>query len=140
MGMRIVAVGKVKQAWIRAGIEEYLKRLPQLQIREIKDSTPKKEAAKLLASLHPQEKIVLLSEAGTLLTSIELAQFIEQHRSEKLAFIIGGPEGCSDDLRDRAWKILSLSPLTFTHDMARLFLVEQLYRAHTIIHGGSYHK
>ena len=140
MRARIIAVGKVKQPWIRQGIQAYLKRMPNLKIAEVKDATPAKEASKILSLLQAQEKIVLLTETGTLFTSIELAKFIQQQQSDKLAFILGGPDGFSDDLRARAWKTLSLSPLTFTHDMARLFLVEQLYRTQTILQGGSYHK
>ena len=140
MGLRIIAVGKVKERWIRDGIQEYRKRLRNLAIAEVKDSTLEKETAKILAALKPNEKLVLLTEDGDQFTSVELAHFLEAHQSENLVLAIGGPAGISNELRDRAWKTLSLSPLTFTHEMARLFLVEQLYRAHNILSGGNYHK
>lgn len=140
MGWRIIAVGKVKERWIRDGIQEYSKRLRNLAIAEVKDATLEKETTKILAALKSNEKLVLLTEDGGRYTSVEFARFLERHQSNNLAFVIGGPEGISDELRDRAWKTLSLSPLTFTHEMARLFLVEQLYRAHNILSGGSYHK
>lgn len=139
--IKIIAVGKVKHDWIVAGIKEYQKRLPGLTIVELKDSNPEKEFADLQAILKPREKLVAMTERGQLYTSIEFAQFL-QHETmdETLVFAIGGPTGISRSLETTAAKTFSLSPMTFTHDMARLLLIEQIYRAQNILQNGSYHK
>jgi 23S rRNA (pseudouridine1915-N3)-methyltransferase len=140
MKARIIAVGKIKKRWIADGIQEYLKRVPELGIVEVRDAGQEKEAEKIMASLHPGERLILLSERGKGMDSVEFSRFIERQGMTPLAFVIGGPEGFSDRLLPLAHSIMSLSPMTFTHEMARLFLVEQLYRAKSILNNTSYHK
>jgi 23S rRNA (pseudouridine1915-N3)-methyltransferase len=139
--LKIIAVGKVKYAWIAAGLAEYSKRLPGLTMVEIKDSEPEQEFAQIKALLKPREKLIALTERGQRLTSIEFADFLQREtQDETLVFAIGSATGISPRLEAAASYCLSLSPMTFTHDMARLLLVEQLYRAHNILNNGSYHK
>ncbi|TVQ21934.1 MAG: 23S rRNA (pseudouridine(1915)-N(3))-methyltransferase RlmH [Leptolyngbya sp. DLM2.Bin15] len=140
MRPRIIAVGKVKKGWIQQGIQEYWKRLPELSITEIKDSTPAKEAQKVRSLLQSQDRVIVLSEWGKGYTSVEFADFIRQAGATPLAFIIGGPDGFGEEMRSQADHLISLSPMTFTHEMARLFLVEQLYRAKAILNNTGYHK
>jgi 23S rRNA (pseudouridine1915-N3)-methyltransferase len=139
--IKIIAVGKVKHDWILAGIREYHKRIPGLTIVEIKDSTKDKEFAEVQALLKPREQLVAMTERGQLYDSLEFAQFLQRETmDETLVFAIGGPEGISPKLEAAASKTFSLSPLTFTHDMARLLLIEQIYRAQNILQNGNYHK
>lgn len=137
---RIVAVGKVKKRWIDDGIREYLKRLPELEIVEVKDSTPEREASKILAAVRPNETLVMMSERGIAMTSMEFARFMERSPAESFVFIIGGPDGTHASLNERCTVQISLSKMTFTHEMARLFLVEQLYRAKSILMNTGYHR
>ncbi|NEP57407.1 MAG: 23S rRNA (pseudouridine(1915)-N(3))-methyltransferase RlmH [Symploca sp. SIO2G7] len=140
MKFNIIAVGKIKKNWINAGMQEYLKRLPQLDIIEIKDASKEKELSKILSLVKKNDKLIPLSETGELLTSLEFASFIKQEFLQPLVFVIGGPEGLSEQINNYAYKVLSLSKMTLPHEMARLCLVEQLYRAYTIIQNKNYHK
>jgi 23S rRNA (pseudouridine1915-N3)-methyltransferase len=138
--IRVLAVGKVRKGWVRDGMATYLKRLPGLTVVELRDSTPEREADAILAELRREEQLVALSEEGASLGSVQLAAHLSQAASERLAFVIGGADGLAPSLRQRAAWRLSLSPLTFPHDLARLLLLEQLYRAQTILQGAPYHR
>jgi 23S rRNA (pseudouridine1915-N3)-methyltransferase len=138
--IRILAVGKVRKGWVLEGIATYLKRLPGLQVVELRDAGKAKEAEAVLAALQPGEQLVVMAEEGQTFDSPAFAERLEGSGSERLVFVIGGAEGIDPALKARAsWK-LSLSPMTFPHELARLLLLEQLYRALTIQQGGPYHK
>jgi 23S rRNA (pseudouridine1915-N3)-methyltransferase len=138
--IRILAVGKVRKGWVLEGIATYLKRLPGLQVMELRDAGKAKEAEAVLAALQPGEQLVVMAEEGQTFDSQAFAERLEGSGSERLVFVIGGAEGIDPALKARAsWK-LSLSPMTFPHELARLLLLEQLYRALTIQQGGPYHK
>ena len=142
--LRILAVGKVRKAWVRDGIGLYRKRLPGLVVVELKDAGPEREAAAIRAELRSDEQLVALTEEGQCLDSPALAQRLAQLQAaggaSRLAFAIGGADGLAAALRaEAAWR-LSLSPLTFPHELARLLLLEQLYRAQSILQGGPYHR
>ena len=138
--IRILAVGKVRKVWVLEGIATYLKRLPGLQVVELRDAGKAKEADAVLAALQPGEQLVVMAEEGQTFDSQAFAERLEGSGSERLVFVIGGAEGIDPALKARAsWK-LSLSPMTFPHELARLLLLEQLYRALTIQQGGPYHK
>ena len=107
---------------------------------ELKDSTPAKEAEAIRAARKPAERLVLLSEEGRQLSSVGLAELLGSWASERLALVIGGADGHDPTLKQQADVLLSLSELTFPHELARLMLVEQLYRASTILQGGPYHR
>ena len=136
--VKIIAVGKVKKPWLKEGIAMYAKRLPEVKIVEIKDSSIEKEADKLLNMLSAQDNLLVLAEYGKAYDSIGFAQRLGQAASGKLVLFIGGAEGISDRLK--TYPMLSLSSMTLPHEVARLVLVEQLYRAKTILQNGSYHK
>ena len=138
--IRILAIGKLKRAWVAEGVAFYRKRLPGLEVVELKDSTPTKEAEAIRAARKPAERLVLLSEEGQQLNSVALADLLGSWASERLALVIGGADGHEPSLKQQADALLSLSALTFPHELARLMLVEQLYRASTILQGGPYHR
>ena len=138
--IRVLAVGKVRKRWIQDGLAMYLKRLPGLSICELKDSTPQREAEAITAQLRADEQLVVLSEEGELVGSVAFAERLQGTGSDRLAFVIGGADGLDPALKARASRTLSLSPLTFPHELARLLLLEQLYRALTIQQGGAYHR
>ena len=137
---RIIAVGKVRKRWVQEGVELYLKRLPGLGITELRDSTRDREAEAIRQALRPDELPVMLMEQGVALSSIDFAERLQVLGSERLAFVIGGADGLSDALKTSARWQLSLSPLTFPHELARLLLLEQLYRARSILQGSPYHR
>ena len=138
--IRILTIGKLKRAWIADGVAFYRKRLPGLELVELKDSTPAKEADAIRAARRPSERLVWLSEEGQQLNSIALAELLGNWTSERMALVIGGADGHDPLLKQQADGLLSLSALTFPHELARLMLVEQLYRASTILQGGPYHR
>ena len=133
-------MGKVRRGWIQDGIDLYLKRLPGLTISELRDSNPDKEADAIRAALRPDETLIALMEQGDTLASVPFAQRLEQFGNQRLAFVIGGADGLTAELKAQAKWRLSLSPMTFPHELARLMLVEQLFRAQAIVQGSPYHR
>lgn len=134
--IRIIAVGKVKEKYIKDGIDEYLKRIEsfcKLETVELKDEGVEKEAKRLEKYITPDAFI--LDVGGKEISSNDFAKLIGDDKN--LTFIIGGPEGISKSLKKNT---ISLSRMTFTHEMARLFLVEQIYRGLMINSKRSYHK
>jgi len=137
---KIVAIGKIKKSWTQKGIEMYLKRLPGLQIIEIKNSTQTKEEYSIKELIKNNDILVTLNEKGQSFTSNQLAKKLLDSPTQNITFAIGGATGLSSSLDSSAAWQLSLSPLTYPHELARLLLVEQLYRAKTITQGWPYHK
>ncbi|MGV8162687.1 MAG: 23S rRNA (pseudouridine(1915)-N(3))-methyltransferase RlmH [Candidatus Nanoarchaeia archaeon] len=138
--IRIIAVGKIKEAYLRGGLEEFLKRLKpyiDLEIIEIKDEGKEKESKKFLDLLG--NNTFILDAEGKAFSSEEFSSFLKTNRDEKITLIIGGHDGFSDELKKKAQKI-SLSKMTFTHEMTRLILVEQIYRSCMIQANKPYHK
>ena len=137
---RIIAIGKVRKTWVQEGIALYLKRLPGLTIVELRDGNPEKEAESIRQTLRSDEWPVMLMEQGETLTSISFSERLRSRGSQRLAFVIGGADGLTAELKALAhWK-LSLSPMTFPHELARLLLIEQLFRAQAIQQGSPYHR
>ena len=137
---KIIAIGKVKRKWIQEGIEMYLKRLPGLEVIEIKDNIQLKEEQAIKNTLKKNETIVTLNEKGLSFTSKQMAKKLLNSHNQNITFVIGGPSGLSPSLNSFASWQLSLSPLTFPHELARLLLIEQIYRAKNISQSGPYHK
>ena len=137
---KIIAIGKIKKRWIQSGIDMYLNRLPGLKIIEIKDSTQEKEESTIKDILKKNETLITLNENGHSFTSKRLATKLLDSHTQNITFVIGGATGLSSSLNTSASWQLSLSPLTFPHEIARLLLIEQLYRAKTILQGSPYHK
>ncbi len=137
---RIIAIGKVRKDWIKSGINVYKRRIPNLSIIEIKDSDINKEADAIRSLIKSNDYKIALCEEGELLTSIDVATKMQKLSSKRLVFLIGGANGLSSSIKNAADFRLSLSPLTFPHEIARLLLIEQLYRANNIAQGGPYHR
>ena len=138
--IRLIVVGKVRKTWIREGIAILLKRLPGLTIIELRDGGMEREANAIRQAVKPDEQLVVLSEEGESITSTNFAQRLSHLGSERLAFVIGGAAGLDPSLKDQASWRLSLSPMTFPHELARLILLEQLYRSQSILQGSPYHR
>ncbi len=154
MRVEVWAIGKTTEAYLQTGISVYEKRLSHylpfawvsLPTPKSKTSDPQQikqqEGQIALERLRADDYLVLLDERGLMLSSPALAQWLEQRLhapARRLIFLIGGAYGFSSDLYGRANAQLSLSRLTFSHQMARLFLLEQLYRAMTILRNEPYH-
>ena len=137
---KIIAIGKIRKKWIQEGVEMYLKRLPGLEVKEIKDSTQLKEEHTIKEIISKNEFLITLNENGQSFTSKQLATKLLNSHNQNITFVIGGASGLTSSLNNLASWQLSLSPLTFPHEIARLLLIEQLYRAKTITQGGPYHK
>jgi 23S rRNA (pseudouridine1915-N3)-methyltransferase len=151
MRFRFIWIGKTKNANWRALQEEYLRRLSHFikhAVIEIKDTAGGRnrieaESSSILSALGPQTYAVLMDISGDSVSSESLAKKIEKLQASSVkdvVFIIGGAEGVSPAVAERADYRLSLSFLTFTHEMARVVLLEQLYRAFSIINGYPYQK
>lgn len=150
-----MAVGKVSSPHFEAAIDMFTNRLSHYIPFEIKivpdlkstrgltqSQQKQKEGELIISFIKPGDIVVLLDERGKEFTSREFAGFIDKKISSinsNLIFVIGGPYGFSDAVYQRANSLLSLSKMTFTHEMARLFFVEQIYRAMTILRGEPYH-
>ena len=109
--LKLIAVGKVKKRWIQDGLAIYLKRIPELEIVELKDTTPQKEGEAALALLKPSQKLVALTEEGQTYSSEKFAQFLSQAGSNEWVLLIGSAEGLSPEIKRRADYRLSLSPM-----------------------------
>lgn len=159
MNITILSVGKLKEKYIKQGIDEYKKRLSayaKIQEIEVPDEKApehlstedmrlikKKEGERLLAKISADSYVIALAIEGNMKTSEQLAKNIEQlgtYGKSKIAFIIGGSLGLSNDVYARADELLSFSKMTFPHQLMKLVLFEQLYRSFRIMRGEPYHK
>ncbi|GFO58522.1 ribosomal RNA large subunit methyltransferase H [Geomonas silvestris] len=152
MRLKLLWVGKTQEAWVKTGIEEYagrIKRYCPLEILEAREEKGaqaavmrERECERLVKLLPKGAKLVVLDERGDQLTSPELANFLTKQRdqgTQDLVFAIGGAYGFTDGFRSQAFKAISLSKMTLTHQMVRVFLLEQIYRGFTIMNGEPYH-
>lgn len=137
--LRILLIGKTKETWLDEALQEYIKRLKSILTIEFAWAKSDEHLV-MLASKEPL--FVCLDAAGKLMDSEQFSSFIMKKFEEggsRLAIVIGGAEGLPETLRQHPLKI-SLSPMTFTHQIVRLILVEQVYRAFEIDKGSRYHK
>lgn len=152
MRLKLIWVGKTQEAWVKAGIEEYAGRVRRYCPLEILEAREEKGAqaalmrereCERLARLIPKGgKLVVLDERGESMSSPELASFLSKSRDQgtsDLVFAIGGAFGFTDAFRSQAFKSISLSRMTLTHQMVRVFLLEQIYRGFSIMNGEPYH-
>ncbi|MDL0420373.1 23S rRNA (pseudouridine(1915)-N(3))-methyltransferase RlmH [Caldibacillus thermoamylovorans] len=159
MKISIITVGKLKEKYLKQGIDEYLKRLSayaKVEIIEVADEkAPEhlseaemeevkwKEGERILSHLSKDTYIITLEISGRMLNSEQLAAKIDElgtYGKSKLAFIIGGSLGLSKQVQNRSDLALSFSKMTFPHQLMRLILLEQIYRAYRINRGEPYHK
>ena len=140
MKLRVVWVGKTKNPQLTKLCEDYIGRIRHflpVEIAEVKDE------AKLVAALDPSDRVIALDPKGKAWTSDQFAEFLQQHMtadSRRLTFVIGDYAGLLPTVKKRADIQWSLSPLTFTHDLTRVLLLEQIYRALSIIRNFPYAK
>ena len=155
MKITLIVVGKTDKKYILEGFAEYEKRLSHYckfevkVIPDIKNSKSmtasvqmQKEGELILGTIRTSTEIILLDERGSEYSSVEFAKFIEKKGvagQSELTFIIGGPYGFSPEIKAKASSMISLSKLTFSHQIVRLIFMEQLYRVMTIIKGEPYH-
>lgn len=155
MKITFLTVGKTEDAYLKEGIEKYVKRLKHytklviIEIDELKntkaltqDQQKAKEAELILKKILPLDHVILLDEKGKELSSTQFAAYFEKKALgsvPNLVFVVGGPYGFDQSVYERANEKISLSAMTFSHQMVRLFFVEQVYRAFTIIKGEPYH-
>ena len=154
MRLGILAVGHKLPEWVATGCAEYVKRMPRelpLSVVEVKpeprgsktrEQLLAAEKSRLQAALSGFSRVVVLDERGTDLTTVKLAQRLEDWMREggDTAFIIGGADGIDEELKQRADAMIRLSSLTLPHAMARLVLCEQLYRAVSVVKNHPYHR
>ena len=155
MNIELLAIGKTKTGFVAEGMEEYLRRLRRyvpFSLTELPDvrnagRLPQEEQKEaegilLLGKMTPADHVVLLDERGKQFTSREFASRLENIMAsgkKRLLLVVGGPYGFSKAVYSRADEMLSLSKMTFNHEMVRLFMTEQTYRAMTILRGEPYH-
>jgi 23S rRNA (pseudouridine1915-N3)-methyltransferase len=155
MKITLLLTGKTEEGWIKSGFDQYLKRLTHYCALEVVEIPALKNAGKLsaeeqnraegelqLAKIGVSDRLILLDERGKEFTSDGLAKWLEKQQvagHKRMVFLIGGPFGFSEKVRERANEKISLSQMTFSHQMVRIILAEQIYRAFTIIRGEKYH-
>lgn len=155
MELRLIVVGKTNTDYILRGIDEYIGRLRRYvtfrletlpDIKTSKKTTSeiqkREEGKSILSRISVSDIVVLLDERGREYTSESFSDFLQKQMLtglKRLTFVIGGAYGFSEDVYNRADQLLSLSKMTFNHEMVRMFFVEQLYRAMTILKGDPYH-
>ena len=153
--IKIIAPGKIKDKHMAALIDDYQKRInhyQKLEIIEVKDETinannssdniKQKEGERILSKIEANDYVICLDLKGEMLDSVAFSEKIDNlvNRSNNIVFVIGGSLGIHEDVLKRANASLKLSPMTFLHQMTRLILLEQIYRAFKILHHETYHK
>lgn len=155
MNIKLLVVGKTEAMYLREGIAEYEKRLKRYisfelcVLPDIKNAAAlrqeqlrEKEGVLILEHVHSGDELMLLDARGKQYSSPQFAEFLQRKMNaatKQLVFVVGGAYGFSQAVYERANAMLSLSAMTFSHQMVRLFFVEQLYRAYTILRGEPYH-
>lgn len=154
MKIKLILVGKTDHKYLSEGIEIFFKRINHYIKYEIEDAGDVKNGSKLnveklkeeegkliLKKININDQVILLDEKGAILTSMQFSSFLQKkiNGGTNLIFVVGGAFGFSKEVYDRANEKISLSAMTFSHQMVRLFFNEQLYRAFTILKGEKYH-
>lgn len=143
--IKIICVGKVKEKYLRDGIDDYLKRLTKyhkVEIIEINDSNIEDEAKGIIRYINPKDYVITLEIEGNMVSSKELSNLIDKTfiTNPSIDFVIGGSEGLSDSVKNISNYKLSFSKLTFPHQLFRIILLEQIYRSFKILNNETYHK
>ena len=156
MHLRVIAVGTRMPAWVDTAFDDYARRLRgswKLELEEVAPASRREaggaaaaaiehESKRILALLRARETLVPLDERGHAWSTLELARWLERQRAEgrDLTFVIGGPDGLGAQILKRGQRTWSLSRLTLPHALVRVLLIEQLYRASTVLAGHPYHR
>lgn len=140
--MKIIAVGKIKKGFVNDGIKYFQKQISKLEIIEVKQSNIKDEAILVLNKIKERDYVIALAIEGPIISSEDLAVKIDnlKNSGREITFVIGGSTGLDESILTRSDELLSFSKLTFPHELFRLMLVEQIYRAEAINQGKPYHK
>jgi 23S rRNA (pseudouridine1915-N3)-methyltransferase len=144
--LQIIAVGHKMPSWVESPAQDYIKRMPKdfpIEVKELKpDISPAKEGLKILEALPKNAIVIAMDERGRDLTTMQLSQMMQDWRQDgkDVVFLIGGADGLSPEIKQKATNLIRLSSMTLPHAMARLLLIEQLYRAYTILQGHPYHR
>ena len=155
MTIKLIAIGKTDNNELKALISDYIRRLgfyirfsidiiPDVKNSKnlSEDQQKQKEGELILKSLNPTDILILLDENGKQIDSVGFSSYLQKHMNsgiKQLVFVIGGPYGFSEDIYNKANGKISLSKMTFSHQMIRLFFIEQLYRGFTILRNEPYH-
>ena len=155
MNIKLILVGKTEEKYLREGIEIFEKRLKNYvnfemiiipSLKETKSLSPQivkeKEGELILKQVSKYDKIILFDEKGLEFTSMDYSVFLQKHMNagvKNLCFVVGGAFGFSDEVYKKADQKVALSKMTFSHQMIRLLIVEQIYRAFTILKNEPYH-
>jgi 23S rRNA (pseudouridine1915-N3)-methyltransferase len=155
MNIKLLAIGKTDNKALQSLLEDYTKRLsfyfifdleiiPDLKnVKNLSESQQKeKEGELILSKLNPTDQLILLDENGSAFSSLKFSDYLQKKMNsgtKTLVFVIGGPYGFSDEVYQKAQGKISLSLMTFSHQMVRLFFIEQLYRGFTILRNEPYH-
>jgi 23S rRNA (pseudouridine1915-N3)-methyltransferase len=153
--VKFICIGKTGKSFLEEGESEYLKRLKhyvaveRIEIPDLKnakkltfDQIKEQEGKEILAKIQQGDSVILLDEHGKMYSSVQFSQFLQQKFNaggKAIAFVVGGAYGFSDEVYDAASGKISLSSMTFSHQMVRMIFFEQLYRAMTILKGEPYH-
>ncbi|MCF8196873.1 MAG: 23S rRNA (pseudouridine(1915)-N(3))-methyltransferase RlmH [Polynucleobacter sp.] len=146
MKLLVIAVGHKMPQWVQIACEDYLKRMPReytLEVKELKpDITPSKEALKIRQVIAKGDHVIAMDEHGIDITTLHMSKTMANWRllGKNIALIIGGANGLDQSILQMANEIWRLSSLTLPHAMARLLLIEQLYRSYTILENHPYHR
>lgn len=146
--MKIIVVGKLKEKYLKEASDEYLKRLTKyininlIEIEDMNDTSKslELESEKILKNISPKDFVVTLEIEGKELTSLELSDKINTWPINNLVFVIGSSNGLSNEVKERSNYQLSFSKMTFPHQLFRIMLLEQIYRAFKILNNEKYHK
>ena len=143
--IKIICVGKLKEKYLKEGIEDYIKRINKyhkINIIELPDTNIENEGNEILKHIDSKDYLIALAIEGNDLSSIELSQKIDKTfiTNPTITFIIGGSNGIKEDIKNKCHYLLSFSKLTYPHGLFRMILLEQIYRSFKILNNESYHK
>lgn len=155
MKIKLICIGKTGKSFLEEGEQTYLERLrhyipvERIELPDVKnakklteDQIKEKEGEQILAKVLPSERMYLLDEKGKMFSSVQFSEFLQKQFNQGgqgVVFVIGGPYGFSPEVYEKAAGKISLSSMTFSHQMIRMFFLEQVYRAMTILKGEPYH-
>ena len=143
--IKIICIGKIKEDYLKDGINDYLKRIGKyhkIEIIELPDSNIVEEGNEIIKHLSTKDYIITMCLEGNMLSSTELAEKIDHtfNTNSTITFIIGGSDGLSEEVKAKSNYRLSFSKLTYPHGLFRMILLEQIYRSFKILHNETYHK
>ncbi len=143
--IKIICVGKIKEKYLKEGIEDYSKRINKyhkIELIELNDSNMEEEAKEIIKYINTKDYVITLEIGGNMVSSEQLSQMIDKTfiTHPNIVFIIGGSDGISNSIKNISNYKLSFSKLTFPHQLFRIILLEQIYRSFKIMNNETYHK